>query len=381
MSEKEKSERGAAAAAGDKDEQKKTIEEKGRDPVKIWTWVILLFCLTIFICHLLGDKFTPYTADGRIAAFIVPIAPQVSGTLINVYANNNEAVKADEELAVIDPTRYELAVQRAQADLQQASQASAADVNSVATAQAKISEAEANLRNAEIKGQRIIKLSKVGAASISRADDSRAKIEASQARLRSARSELEKTKSNLGMAGEDNARIKSALTALEMAEFDLANTTIRAPSSGVITNLAVDVGHYASAGAPIMTFISTKDIWIQANMRENSLGHIKNGNPVELVLDAAPGRIFNGEVLSVGYGVSDNSNDVLGGLTTVQTTQGWLRQPQHFPVLIRFTDDSVVGFRRAGGQVNVIVYTGQRPVLNSLGALWIRLISVLSHLY
>lgn len=381
MSDKEKTNQEEIAIENNKVEQEKSATEKKRDPVKLWTMAVLIFCIVIFICHLLGDKYTPYTADGRIEAFIVPIAPQVSGTLVNVSAQNNTQVTADEELAVIDPTRYELAVKRAQADLQQASQASAADVNSVATAQAKVSEAEANLRNAQVKGQRIIKLSKVGAASVSRADDARSKIDANQARLLSARSELEKTKNTLGMAGEDNARIKSALSALETAEFDLANTIIRVPSAGVITNLSVDVGHYASAGAPIMTFISTKDIWIQANMRENSLGHIEAGNPVELALDAAPGRIFKGEVLSVGYGVSDNSNDVLGGLTTVQTTQGWLRQPQHFPVLIRFTDDSVVGFRRAGGQVNVIVYTGENPVLNSLGAFWIRLISFMSHLY
>jgi len=130
-----------------------------------------------------------------------------------------------------------------------------------------------------------------------------------------------------------------------------------------------------------MTFISTKDVWIQADMRENSLGHVKQDDPVELVLDAAPGQIFNGEVMSVGYGVSDDTSNSLGGLTTVQTSQGWLRQAQHFPVFIRFTDDSAKEFLRAGGQVNVIIYTGDRPILNTLGRFWIRLVSVLSHLY
>ena len=183
------------------------------------------------------------------------------------------------------------------------------------------------------------------------------------------------------MTGEDNARIRSAFSTLEMAELDLANTVIRAPSRGAITNLLVDVGHFANAGAPMMTFISTRDIWVQANMRENSLGRIEPGNKVELVLDSAPGRIFDGEVISVGYGVSDNSADAIGGLTTVQTTQGWLRQAQHFPVLIHFTDDSVKGHRRAGGQVNVIIYTGSHPIWNSLAFLWIRLVSFFSHIY
>jgi multidrug resistance efflux pump len=381
MSDKKTNSQEEMSGDAEKNEQEDSLEKKRIDPVKLWTGAVLALCLCLFICHLFADKYTPYTADGRIEAFVVPITPQVSGTLVLVRTKNNQPVIADQELAVIDPTRYELAVQRAQADLQQASQTSAADVSAVTTAQAKVAEAEANLRNAQVKGQRIIKLSKVGAASVSRADDARSRIEASEARLTSARSELEKTKNSLGMTGEDNARIKSALTALETAELDLSHTTIKAPSNGVITNLAVDVGHYASSGSPIMTFISTKDIWIQANMRENSLGHIKTGNPVELVLDAAPGRIFKGEVLSVGYGVSDSSSDPLGGLATVQTTQGWLRQAQHFPVLIRFVDDSTAGFQRAGGQVNVIIYTGESPILNTLGSVWIRLVSFLSHIY
>lgn len=355
--------------------------KKQRDMVKLSTGAVLLICAALFVWHLLSDKYTPYTSNGRIEAFIVPIVPQVSGTLTHVYADNNQAVTDNQKLAEIDPAKYELAVQRAQAELQQASQASAADGSSVITARAKVAEAEANLRNAEIKGGRIIKLSKVGAASVSRADDARTTIEANEAKLDSALSELEKAKNNLGIDGKDNAHIRSAYSNLATAEIDLSHTIIRAPSNGIITNLTVEVGHYASGGSPIMTFISTKEIWIQANMRENSLKYIKQADSVDVVLDAAPGKIFKGEVISVGYGVSDSGSDALGGLATVQTTQGWLRQAQHFPVLIRFTDDNSKGFRRAGGQANVIIYTGNNVVLNTLGRIWIRLISVLSHIY
>ncbi len=355
--------------------------EKQKDPVKFWTVIVLAVCVIFFAWHLLSDKYTPYTSNGRIEAFVVPIAPEVSGTLSQVSVINNQVVLNDQDLAVIDPAKYELAVRKARADLQKAGQSSAADVSSVSTAKAKVAEADANLRNAQIKGKRIIKLSKQGAASVSRADDARTKIEANKARLASARSELEKAKKNLGATGKKNSQIKSALAALEIAELDLYRTIIRAPSDGVITNLTVAVGQFANTGSPIMTFISTKNIWIKADLRENCLEHIKKGNLVDLVLDAAPGRIFKGEVMSVGYGVSDSSSNTLGGLATVQTSQGWLRQSQHFPVLISFTDDGAKGFRRAGGQVNVIIYTGSHPILNTLGRLWIRIISILSYIY
>ncbi len=168
---------------------------------------------------------------------------------------------------------------------------------------------------------------------------------------------------------------------MEKAQLDLQRTTIRAPADGVITNLLVDAGYYASAGAPIMTFIATKFIWVQADMRENCLANITKGDPVDMVLDVVPGRIFKGEVLSVGYGVADSTGSNLGGLATVNTSQGWLRQAQHMPVLIRFTDDEARKFARVGGQVNVIIYTGDHPLMNMLGRLWIRLVSVLSYAY
>jgi multidrug resistance efflux pump len=383
MSEEKTTDKGENPSPDAPEKESITSEEKNkRDPIKLWTNIVVGLCIAIFIGHILADKYTPYTSNGRIEAFVVPIVPQVSGPLTRVNVTNNQFVSTDQVLAVIDSATYELAVRQAQADLQQAIQTSEADMSSVTTAQAKVAEARANLQNAEVKGRRIIKLSKQGAASMSRADDARSSIEANKAKLASARSELEKAKVNLGSTGQDNARVISALVTLETAQLDLYRSSIRAPSDGIITNLTIDVGQYAGTGSPIMTFIASKSVWIQADMRENCLLNIKKDNPVELVLDADPGRIFKGEVMSVGYGVADSAANTLGGLTTVQPTQGWLRQAQHMPVLIRFSDiESAKEVLRAGGQVNVIIYTGNHAILNSIGRLWIRVIGLFSHIY
>lgn len=346
-----------------------------------WVWGAIILCLAILVCYVLADKFTPYTANARIEAFVVPIAAAVSGRITEVNVTNNSRVTEGQVLAVIDRAQYRLAVQRAKTDLQQATQSSEADVAAVTTAQAKVTEAEANLANAEVKGKRIIKLAAEGAASQSRADDARSRIAASQAKLASARSELEKARSQLGYAGANNAKVQAALVALESAQLDLSRSYLRAPSEGIITNLLIDVGHYANIGAPLMTFISTRQIWIQANYRENCLMNIEAGNQVEIGLDSAPGKIFNGEVMAIGYGVADNSDDPIGGLSTIQPNQGWLRQAQLMPVLIRITDDTATPYLRIGGQANAIIYTGDRPIQNALAGFWIRLISLLSHLH
>lgn len=346
-----------------------------------WVYGATALCLTLLICYVFADKFTPYTSNARVEAFVVPIVPQVSGHITEVNVENNLRVEKEQVLAVVDRANYKLAEQRAKADLQRATQSSEADVAAVITAKAKVTEAEANLTNAEVKGRRIIGLAAKGAASQSRADDARSRIAASKAQLESARSELTKAKSELGYTGEDNAKVRAAVIALESAQLDLTRSYIRAPSEGIITNLLIDVGHYANVGAPLMTFISTKLIWIQANFRENCLMNIGTGNRVEIVLDSAPGKIFSGEVISVGYGVSDDANNTIGGLSTVQPNQGWLRQAQQMPVLVRFIDDRPIPYMRVGGQANVLIYTGDRPIQNTLAGLWIRFISVLSHLH
>ncbi|MFC1832632.1 HlyD family secretion protein [Thermodesulfobacteriota bacterium] len=368
-----------------KEEAQNTEEQPTADQsksgVKKWTALVLLVCLVLLVLHVLFDKFTPYTGDARIQAFIVPIVPQVSGSLTEVNVENNQVVTEAQVLAVVDSSKYALAVEKAQANLQLATQTSAVDVSAVSGAQAKVAEAEANLSNAQVKGQRIIRLAEQGAASQSRADDSRSKIAASKARLASARSELEKAKNKLGGTGENNANVQQALVALNSAQLDLYRSTIRAPSDGIITNLLVDIGHFAATGKPIMTLISIRNVWVQADIRENALTNVKAGNQVELVLDAAPGRVFQGEVLSVGYGVSDSARDNLGGLATVKPTQGWLRQAQHIPVLIKFSDDEASGSMRVGGQVNVQIYTDGHPLMKFIGKAWIRIIALLSHLY
>jgi multidrug resistance efflux pump len=175
--------------------------------------------------------------------------------------------------------------------------------------------------------------------------------------------------------------MRAAVAALEQARINLAETSIYAPSPGAITNLKIDEGHYANAGAPIMTFISGTDVWIQANLRENSIGHLQVGDPVEIALDVAPGRIFPGELASVGFGVDQPSGGEVGELATVQGDSGWLRDAQRFPVIVRFSDDSSVGLRRMGGQADVQIYTGDNMILNGLGWFWIRLMSWLSFVY
>jgi len=178
----------------------------------------------------------------------------------------------------------------------------------------------------------------------------------------------------LGKKGEENPRIRSALAVLKKAQLDLSRTTIVAPSLGGITNLQIDAGHYASAGVPIMTFIEADNVWIQANLRENNIANIEPGDPVDIALDVAPGKVFSGTVSSIGFAVDSSNTGAVGDLAKVEGKSGWLRDAQRF-------HDSSRGLRRLGGQADVLIYTSNNWIINPLGWLWIRALSWFSYVY
>jgi multidrug resistance efflux pump len=293
----------------------------------------------------------------------------------------DQVVKAGDLLVQIDKRDYELAIQKAEADLELAGQDIGASTEEVAVAQARLEEARTQLAFYEAQAQRLLALAEKGTISKAEADQARAEVAKAAAQVKSAEAELEKAKDRLGAEGEDNARIRSAIAALERARVDLAETSIVAPTDGGITNLKIEKGYYAKAGAPLMTFVSTSDIWIQANIRENGIGNIKPGDLVEIALDVVPGRVFPGRVFSRGFAVKHSSGGAVGEAATIKGNSGWLRDAQRFPVIIHFEDESARGYRAVGGQADVQIYTGDHPVLNALGWLWIRLMSWVSFVY
>lgn len=356
-------------------------QDKNEDPVKRVTKIVLYVVAFLFVWYVMADRLAPWTDQARIQAYVIPIVPEVSGRIESISVKQNQVVKSGALLLQVDATDYELALKSADSELKIAGQDIGADTASVSTAQAKVVEAQANLNHMLIQSKRVYEVVEKGILPKFEADKARAAVSTAKAKVVSAKSELTKAKSTLGQKGEDNPKIQSAIAALKQAQLDLARTKIYAPSDGGITNLKVDVGHYANKGSPVMTFISVDEVWVQANLRENSVANVKKGNEVDIALDVAPGRIFKGTVSSLGFAIKQQSGGAVGDLETIKGDSGWLRDAQRFPVIITFDDDSVRGYRRLGGQADVQIYTGNNWIINALGWIWIRVMSWLSYLY
>ena len=360
-----------------------TSEPRKKDPVRRWTFIVLILLAALFGWYLLADRFTPYATQARLHALVVPIAPLISGLVEDVHVTNNQRVAGGDMLFTINTDTYELALAAAEADLQSARQAVGASRAAVVAAEASVKAAEASRVQAEQDAVRMraIRSEDPGALSQRRLQYAEATLAVAIANVDAAEANLEKARQDLGQEDESNFRILQAQVAIADAKLNISRASVRAPEDGLVTNLRVDRGNFAGAGQAQMTFIAIDNIWVQADFTENNLGHIKPGDEVQILFDTLPGRLLKGTVRGAGFGVQVDSAP-LGDLPTIENDKNWLRESQRFPVLVDIDTETVATLGlRVGSQASVTVYTGDHPVLNALGRLRMRIASYLTYAY
>ncbi|MDX2504870.1 MAG: HlyD family secretion protein [Gammaproteobacteria bacterium] len=370
------------------DEHEEGVEEESaaKKSVKKGTVLILVMIILSLIWYLVSDRYTPYTQQARLDGYVVGVSSEVSGVVSQIWVKNNQTIEVGQPLFEIQRSQYEISLNQTRSELENVQRQIAASAAGVESAQSNLLAAEANKKKAEQDVVRLERLYKKdpGAISVRRLESSQASFEQAQAKESGAEAEVARAIEQKGGEGENNAKLKSALSAVDKAELDLKHTVTRASSRGIIADLRTDVGQYANAGNPVMTIISVHDIWINAEFTENNLGHMKIGTPVELVIDAIPGKVFSGTVRSIGLGVAVGQDPPPGTLPTIENNRDWLRQSQRFPVIIAFDikqTESLKKFIRIGGQAEVIAFTEGHTILNSLAKFYIRVMSWFSYAY
>jgi multidrug resistance efflux pump len=227
----------------------------------------------------------PWTRDGRVFAQTVVVAPEVSGTVVSVPLRDNEPVEKGALLFQIDPQRFQIALAQAQAQLD--------------AAQLQLKE-----RQADVARRR-------GLAGLI----SKENVE------------------NTGIASAvANANVSGAQAAVDLAQYDLARTTLRAPVSGTVTHLRLQTGDYATARHPYVALIDTTSFQVIAYFEETKLAHIHEGDPASIRLMGFPQRL-DGHVGSIGRGIGDQNDQVNErGLPEVNPVFDWVRLAQRIPV-------------------------------------------------
>lgn len=355
--------------------------EEKKSPVTIITLIVLVISMLFLVWYVLSDRHVPYTDQARINGLMVPVSPKVSGYLTAINVGLHSQVQLGDTLFQIDRRPFLLAIEIAEANLDNTAQTVASKTASVKAAAGRLGVARAQLERAQRDWNRVQSVLKENPGALSQADKDQSEtgLMTATEQVSSAEADLERAEQNLGISGEQNAQFRASVKALEQAQLDLAYTSVIASSAGFIESFSIDLGYYAAAGQPMATLVSNSNNWIQADFKENNISLMNPGNKVEITFDIYPGKIFNGKVKSIGYGVS-TGNTNRGDLPSVSGAQGWLRDPQRFPVIISIDDKTIFSQLRHGGQVDVVVFTDEQGgLLSALGKFRIRLISWLSY--
>jgi membrane fusion protein (multidrug efflux system) len=339
------------------------------------------------------------TDDAQIDGHINPISPRVTGTVINVLHDDNEVVQAGTLLVEMDPKDYQVAVDRARADLANAqANATAADVGvpltqttsssqlvaadaGVKTAQreiesdkAKLNDAQAMFAKTSADLQRMEMLiakdeishqqydAAVAANSsakanvdVANADIATAESRAAQAQAQaeSARTVPEQLKVTRARAGAATADVQRAISALAQAELNLQYTKIVAPVTGVLSKRSVEPGQVVQAGQPLFSIVNLDDIWTTANFKETQLRDMRVGQKAKIKVDAY-GHEYSGTVESVGGATGAR----FSLLPPENATGNYVKVVQRIPVRIRFDKGEDPGHQlRPGMSVEPTVFT------------------------
>jgi membrane fusion protein, multidrug efflux system len=283
----------------------------------------------------------PSTYDATIQAYIVNMAPEVSGRIVELNVLDNQQVKEGQVLFQIDPKPYQLSVDQAraavqglEAELSVIKSEVASQTSGAAAAATGINTAEAQLDFAASALNRIQPLLGRGFVTAEQVDQARTAKETAQVALERARQMAAQAREAITSSKPTEAQLDGARATLAVAERNIDKTAVRSPFNGRITALQVAAGEFADAGHPLFTIINTERWYAIGNFRETDLAGIKPGQRATVFVMAQPNLPLRGTVDSLGWGVASSGSATFGGLPHVESTLNWVRIAARFPVRV-----------------------------------------------
>jgi membrane fusion protein (multidrug efflux system) len=282
------------------------------------------------------------TDDAFIDDRTVPISSQVNAAVVEVPVTDNELVTAGTVLIRLDDRDFKAQVDQAKAQVDQAKANIAnADAQLVAQ-QARIDQADkqavqsqAALTFAEQENQRYQRLVKTGAVTVEQAQQYTSNLLQAQAAFAAAEANAVATEKQLpvlqAQRKQADAQLEQGEASLERAEINLSRTVISSPADGRVVRLTAGKGEYAAIGQPLMMFVPC-EVWVTANFKETALHYLQPGAPVDIEIDAYPGRTFKGHVDTIQPG----SGTAFSILPPENATGNYVKIVQRVPVKIVF---------------------------------------------
>ena len=267
--------------------------------------IVILVALGIYLWQQHGakDPNGALTLSGNVDVHQVELAFRVSGRISAVKVQEGDQVRAGQVLAELDPVPFQADVDSAKADVAQAQAQRDKTrrgfrVEEVAQARATVAQRAADLENARVTLQRQEQLVAAGLVTHQQIDDAQARVHMSEASLAAARDQLtlELRGSRIEDIETQEALLAAAQARLEKAQTALSDATLLAPSNGIISVRARELGAIVQAGQTVYTLTLNDPVWIRAYVSQPRLGRIKPGMRVLVTIDSMPGKQYEGTV-------------------------------------------------------------------------------------
>jgi multidrug resistance efflux pump len=265
--------------------RKKSYDQNARFLVTIGTVLVaILLAWAMWEAYLRA----PWTRDGQVRAYVVTMASEVAGRVVELPVADNQFVHKGDLLMAIDPTDYRIAVSLAEATVQQA---------------------QANAQNLDREAKRRQELSTLSTS-------------------------VEEKQSYESNAQVARASYQKALSNLDQARVNLDRTRILSPVDGYVTNLLTQIGDFATIGQKTVAIVDANSFWVDAYFEETSLEKIHEGDPANIKL-MGYSEIIHGHVGGVSRGINvPNAQPDQAGLASVNPIFTWVRLAQRVPVRI-----------------------------------------------
>ncbi len=373
-------------------EPEKPAKKTGRRLIIIAVVVLLALVAGILYWR---STFTESTDDAQVDGDLYQVSARVAGQVTQVFVEENEPVKAGQAIASVDSRDFQVAVEQAEANLANAKAeylqatsnvpitstnvrttvtTSGQDVqNSVATvaqaraqaqaSQARILQAQANALKAQTDVDRYTPLVKrdviskqqydaavatatAAQASVDEAQKTAAatqeQVTAAEQRLLSSRSQQQQNQQNApkqiavqnARAQAAQASVQQAQAQVDQAKLNLGYGKIIAPIDGIVSRKNVSVGNNLSVGQSLLTIVPLNNLWVTANFKETQLKSMRQGQTVDLKVDALGGRHFTGRITQIGGATGSK----LSLFPPENATGNYVKVVQRIPVRIDFTN-------------------------------------------
>ncbi|HEX5931200.1 MAG TPA: HlyD family secretion protein [Methyloceanibacter sp.] len=310
---------------------------KGRAATYRWVALLVVLAATIggVLLYWRYAELYPSTDNAYTGANIVRVAPQVSGSVANVYVRDDDKVAAGDPLFDIDSTLYDAALRNARAQFDAAASAAGTAADALKGAATKLEEKRVALEDAINKYREAETAQTEGEAPSAAFTDALKAWHDAVGAYNAAAGEFDAEQDKNLTVTTPTVQLRAASAALDKATHERVRTHVTAPASGWVSNVNLRPGSVVQAGTPALALVEDGNWWVDANFKETDLGRVKPGQKARIKLDLYPGVMLDGIVESISAG----SGSTFSVLPPENATGNWVKVTQRFPVRIRITSE------------------------------------------